>query len=302
MTEPALEDWRVVGETRDRLGESPLWHPRELALYWIDFYGPIVHRLDPATGIHRNWTLGAAPSIGSLAFAEGGLLVALADGIYLFDPADERLSPFADPNAGRPGIGYNDAKVDRDGRYWVGTWDLKESAPRGILYCLDAGGQAAIGDSGFTVCNGPAFSPSGDILYFSDTAGRRLLAYDLDRSTGALSEPRLFAQFGQADGMPDGVCVDSAGDIYCAQYGGGRITRFSPAGVPLEVLPLPVRNVTSCCLGGPALDVLYVTTGEDGGAHPLDGALFARSVPVPGLPEPLYRCCRRDPPSGVPTA
>ena len=292
MTESALQGWRVVGETRDRLGESPLWHPRELALYWIDFYGPAVHRLDPAAGIHRRWTLSAAPTIGSLAFTEEGLIVALENGIYLFRPADERLTRFADPNAGRPGIGYNDAKVDRDGRYWVGTWDLRERAPRGILYRLDADGKARVADSGFTVCNGPACSPSGDVLYFSDTAGRRLLAYDLDRRTGALSEPRLFVRFGEADGMPDGLCVDSAGALYCAQYGAGRLTRFSPTGERLETLPLPVRNVTSCCLGGPALDVLYVTTAENGGAHPLDGALFARRVAVPGLPEPFYTCRR----------
>jgi sugar lactone lactonase YvrE len=57
----------------------------------------------------------------------------------------------------------------------------------------------------------------------------------------------------------------------------------------LGALALPVRNVTSCCLGGPALDTLYVTTAEDGGRHPLDGALFACRVPTPGLPEPLYQ-------------
>ena len=81
-------DWQVIGETRDRLGESPLWHPREQALYWIDFYGPTVHRLDPATGAYRHWTLDAAPTIGSLAFADDGrLLLALENGVYLFDTA-----------------------------------------------------------------------------------------------------------------------------------------------------------------------------------------------------------------------
>lgn len=49
-------DWQVIGETRDRLGESALWHPREKALYWIDFYGPTVHRFDPANGSVLHWT------------------------------------------------------------------------------------------------------------------------------------------------------------------------------------------------------------------------------------------------------
>lgn len=282
-------DWQAVGDTRDRLGESPLWHPRENLLYWVDFYGPTIRQLDPETGVHRQWKPDAAPTIGSLCFTEDGcLLVAMENGVYRFDPTNERLIFVADPNMGRPGIGYNDAKVDRDGRYWVGTWDVSERRPRAILYRIDSGGHVAVADSGFIVCNGPAFSPSGDTLYFSDSAGRRLLAYDLDRRTGALSEPRLLVQFGESDGMPDGLCVDSAGSIYCAHYGGGRVTRFSATGKTLEVLPLPVRNATSCCLGGPALDILYVTTAENGGAHTFDGALFARKVAVAGVPEPFW--------------
>jgi sugar lactone lactonase YvrE len=289
------DGWQVIGETRDRLGESPLWHPREQALYWVDFYGPTVHRLDPETGVHRQWRIDAAPTIGSLCFTDDErLLLALENGVYLFDTADGQLTFVADPNMGRPGIGYNDAKVDRDGRYWVGTWEMSERAPRGILYRLDSDGRVTVGDSGFIVCNGPAFSPSGEILYFSDSAGRRLLAYDLDRATGALSEPRLLVQFGENDGMPDGLCVDGAGAIYCAHYGGGRVSRFSAAGERLEVLPLPVRNVTSCCLGGSRFDTLFVTTAEDAGENPFDGALFARNVAVTGLPEPLLSELRPD--------
>ena len=232
-------DWQVVGATRDRLGESPLWHPREQALYWTDFYGPTVHRLDPARRVHRQWTLDVAPTIGSLSFTEDGrLLVAMQNGVHLFDTADGGLTFVADPNMSRPGIGYNDAKIDRDGRYWVGTWDMSERAPRGILYSIDACGRTAVGDSGFIVCNGPAFSPSGETMYFSDSAGGRLLAYSLDRQTGGVSEPRLLVQFDKEDGMPDGLCVDSAGMIYCAHYGGGRVTRFGPGGEHLEVLAL----------------------------------------------------------------
>jgi sugar lactone lactonase YvrE len=284
-------DWEVIGETRDRLGESALWNPRERALYWIDFYGPTIHRLDPAAGEARHWTLDGFSSIGSLAFAaDGRLALALNDGIYLFDTATGQTTRFADPNEGRPGLGYNDAKVDRDGRYWVGTYEVTEREPRAMFYRLGRDGRSTVGDSGFAVCNGPAFSPAGDILYFSDSMGRRVLAYDLDRATGRLSAPRLFHQFAEADGIPDGLCVDSAGALYCALYGGGCLTRFAPDATVIETIPLPVRNVTSSCLGGEALDTLYVTTAENGGRDPLDGALFARNVAVPGLPEPLWTC------------
>jgi sugar lactone lactonase YvrE len=281
-------DWAVIGQTRDRLGESPLWHPHEAALYWIDFYGPTIRRHDPASGALREWRLPGGGALGSLAFSDDGdLLLARDGGVHLFEAAEERLTFWADPNEGRPGIGYNDAKVDRDGRYWVGTYELGEREPRAILYRLRPDGRAIVGDSGFAVCNGPAFSPDGAAMYFSDSVGRRLLVYELDGASGRLSAPRVFARFEAADGVPDGLCVDSSGAIYCAHYGGGCVTRFSPEGELLEVLEVPVRNVTSCCLGGARLDTLYVTTAENCGAHELDGALFSRPVSVPGLPEPL---------------
>jgi sugar lactone lactonase YvrE len=286
-------DWQVIGETRDRLGESALWHPHENALYWIDFYGPTIHRYDPAAGETRHWTVDGFAAIGSLAFAaDGRLALALNDGIYWFDTKSGRPVLFADPNAGRPGLCYNDAKVDRDGCYWIGNYEVREREARAMFWRLAADGKATVGDSGFTVCNGPAFSPAGDILYFSDSVRRRVLAYDLDRATGRLSAPRPFLQLDESDGMPDGLCVDSSGAVYCARYGGSGVIRISAGGERLDTLALPVRNVTSCCLGGPSFDTLYVTTAEDGGMHPLDGALFARRVPVPGLPEPLYlsRC------------
>jgi sugar lactone lactonase YvrE len=282
-------NWQVIGETRDRLGESALWHPQENALYWIDFYGPTIRRYDPAVGETRHWTLDGFTAIGSLAFtADGRLALALNDGVYLFDTASGHLALFADPNAGRPGLCYNDAKVDRDGRYWVGNYEVTEREPRAIFWRLACDGTPTVGDSGFVVCNGPAFSPAGDLLYFSDSIRRRILVYDVARKSGRLSAPRLFRQLGESEGMPDGLCVDSSGAVYCACYGGSAVIRMSAGGERLEAFALPVRNVTSCCLGGPALDTLYVTTAEDGGRHPLDGALFARRVAVAGLPEPLY--------------
>lgn len=282
-------EWTIVGENRDRLGESVLWHPVERALYWIDFYEPGLRRLDPATQEVRRWRLADAALVGSIAFSSDGRLIAATDrGVHLFDPADSSLAFLVDPNSGRPNIGFNDAKVDRDGRYWIGTYDAAEKSPRGILYRINNALNVAVGDSGYIICNGPAFSPDGGTLYFSDTMGRRIVAYALDRATGQLSDPRDLVVFEDAAGLPDGLCIDSGGTLYVAHYGGGRISRVDTASGHVETFPLPVRNVTSCCLGGDRLDTLYVTTAEDGGRHPLDGALFAMTVTTPGLPEPIF--------------
>ena len=37
-------DIERVGDTKDRLGEGPLWDVAEAALYWVDSLGRVIHR------------------------------------------------------------------------------------------------------------------------------------------------------------------------------------------------------------------------------------------------------------------
>jgi sugar lactone lactonase YvrE len=275
------------------LGESTLWHPAEAALYWIDFYGPFVHRMKQGKGPIETWKIDAGQTIGSLVFADKGRLVlALDNGLYLFDVATGKTVPFADPKNGRTDIGYNDGKIDRVGRYWVGTYDVPEVAPNAIFYRVAGDGTAVVADKGFVVCNGPTFSPDNRKLYFSDSMGRRILAYDIDRD-GTLSGKRTFIQFGPDDGLPDGLTVDSAGNIWCALYAGSKVVCLDPQGAIKLALPLPTAHVTSLCFGGPDLKTLHVTTGWSAGTteetkeQDIGGTVFMRQVDIPGLPEPI---------------
>lgn len=284
----------LVAQTRDRLGESPMWHAGEQAIYWTDLYGPIVHRM-MSGGEVESWTIPGTRHIGSFVFVTGGRLMLVIDtGLVLFDPATRRITPFTDPNQGREGVIYNDSKIDRFGRLWVGTLDLAEKEPRGILYCVDGQGHATVGDSGFTVCNGPAFSPKGDVLYFSDSVGRRLIAYDLSPGSRHLRNRRDFATMGPDEGIPDGLTVDAEGGVWCAHYGAGRLTRYAPDGSVLAVIDLSCPIVTSMGFGGRDMKTLYVTTGWSAGIERaedepgLGGGLLAIDTGCTGLPEPEF--------------
>ncbi len=159
---------------------------------------------------------------------------------------------------------------------------------------MSGNGKSIIGDDGFIVCNGPAFSPDNRTLYFSDTMGRKILAYDIAPADGKLSGKRVFAMLEDGDGLPDGLAVDSAGDLWCAHYSAAKVSRFKPDGSRAEEITLPVPFVTSCCFGGDDLKTLYVTTGWSNplatsiDQADLGGALFARRVATPGLAEPIF--------------
>jgi len=290
-----MTTFTLLAQTHDRLGESPMWRADEQALYWVDWYGPTLRRKRMGEEKIESWTIPNETILGSFVFASNGrLLIAVDSGLKLFDPATGKATPFADPNEARPSVGYNDSKLDRQGRLWVGTFDLPETQPRGILYCVEPSGQWSVADSGFAVCNGPAFSPDGGTMYFSDSMGRQVLAYDIEANSRIPTNRRVFAQFSPDDGVPDGLTVDAEGGLWVALYGGGRLIRFAPDGSVIKSYDLPCPVVTAAGFGGPDMTTLFVTTGWSPGIQRADdepgpgGAVFTLETGIKGIAEPIF--------------
>ena len=283
------------------LGESPLWHPDERVLYWVDIPGRALHRFDPRTSSHRQWPLDSEPGC-CLPLLGGGLLLAMRDGLWRFDVASGQRRRVAGPPYDPAEQRFNDGKADAQGRVWVGTLD-DQRRPLAALYC-HAGGHIEQVADGITTSNGLAFSPDGRTMYWADTKAHRIDAFDLDPAAGSLSRRRVFASFparaeGQPlsryGGRPDGAAVDCDGAYWVAMYEGQRLLRLSPQGVQLAEVALPVRCPTMCCFGGDDLMTLFVTTARHGrpsdelAAQPLAGCVLQLRVPVPGLPAHLAK-------------
>jgi sugar lactone lactonase YvrE len=114
-------------------------------------------------------------------------------------------------------------------------------------------------------------------------------AFDFDIDAGAIANRRVFADLTARRGNPDGSCVDAEGFLWNAEYGGHRLTRYTPDGRIDRAVELPVTNPTCCCFGGEALDTLYVTSaGGERPTSPLEGAVLALDVGVRGLPEAAF--------------
>jgi D-xylonolactonase len=270
------------------LGESVCWSMQAQEIRWIDGFAPAIHRWSPMTGGYTVVPLPAAP-IGMIVQTSDPSVVALTDGagIGLFDLRTRTRTAIADPERGRAGIGYNDAKVDGAGRLWVGTYDGSEIEPRGCLWVLANGEAPRLADSGMAVVNGPAFSRASDVVYVSDSTAKRILAHEM--RDGALAGRRVFAQLTPEEGLPDGLTVDAAGCLWCAHWDGGRVTQFSPDGERLLVIRLPAMRVTSVAFGGAGLDELFITTARYGLSEeqlaltPQAGGLFRVKTRTQGL-------------------
>lgn len=266
------------------LGEGPVWDSRSGVLYWIDILESTLHSYAPIGGSERAWTLPAQP--GAVACrAGGGLLVGLASGLAAFDPQSGEVSFVMDPEPDRPGNRLNDGATDRRGRFWFGSMGDPEGDRTGALYRYDPDGGCHRVLDGIGIPNSLAFSPAGDVMYFTDSRDRAIYAFDYDQETGVPSNRRVFAE--TPDCIPDGSTVDADGFLWNAQWGGWRVVRYAPDGTVDRVVEMPVENPTCCAFGGEDLDLLFVTSASAGAGdrqtQPQAGGLFVVDVEVAGV-------------------
>ena len=280
-----------IADVHAVLGEGPVWVAREAALYWLDIKGRKIFRLGN-DGAFAEWP--TPLRMGSIApRRNGGFIAGTEDGIAIVDPASDRFEIVANPETDLPGNRFNDGKVDRRGRFWAGTMDDSEKAESGTLYCVGPDLRWAAVDRDYKVTNGPAFSPSGDIMYHNDSARQVTYAFEIDAGGNAVNR-RTFLQFGPGDGYPDGMTVDGEGCLWIAFWDGWCLRRYSPQGDWVETIRMPVQRPTSCCFGGIDLDKLYISSASIGldetvlEMQPNAGGLFMLTPGVRGLADVPY--------------
>ena len=256
-----MSEVQLVWEIPAILGEGPLWVEAENAVYWVDIFSNKVHRYTLADGGKTTWTFDF--EVTSLSQrAEGGFIGTIKDGYAVINFDVLSASPIVLPEADQPGNRFNDGKVDNSGRYWAGTMDIEQVGETGSLYRLDPDLSVQQCDSDYIICNGPTFNLDNTVIYHTDSIKRTIYALDM-APNGDLSNMRVFAEFtNDSDGVPDGMTVDSEDCIWVAHFGGARITRYSPAGDILQVVPIPALNITSCTFGGADLDTLYIVSAS----------------------------------------
>jgi len=281
-----------IANTQDILGETPVWCADEQALYWVDVRRPAVHRCDTRTAKVATWAM--PELVGSLALCvNGDVLVALRSSVRRFNPATEKLELVAAPESGNPQMRLNDGRVDRRGRFWVGSMNDVTRGPEGTLYRLDGSGGCVPMLGEIFVPNSLAWSPDSRTMYFAGPDLRTVFAYDFEPESGTMSNRRVFAEYA-APAFPDGATVDADGYLWCAAYEGWRITRYAPDGRIDRVIEVPVQCPTAVTFGGSDMMTLFVTTARQRIAEealakqPLAGAVLALDVGIAGIAEPRF--------------
>jgi len=99
---------------------------------------------------------------------------------------------------------------------------------------------------------------------------------------GSLTDRQLFVRIGQVDSdsgsyaYPDGLKVDSKGNLYIGQYSKGRIVVVSPDKKLVKTIDVPSPAAPNLCFG-PDEKVVYIMAVDDQSNAPYWGKVYAVS-------------------------
>jgi gluconolactonase len=203
---------------------------------------------------------------------------------------DGSITVMASSFQGRPLNYPNDVVVKSDGAiYFTDPWaGPAAQVPPGQTDQTFAGVYRVSPDRGtitllvgdFIAPNGIAFSPDESVLYVNDSQRRHIRAIDLQpNGTLARQTDRVFADLsGPESGVPDGMKVDSAGNVFCGGAGGLYI--LDPKGKKLGRVVHGFGNTANVAFGGDDWKTLYFCTRT---------SLGSIKVKIAGVPVPTEK-------------
>lgn len=278
---------QIVLDARARLGECPLWNVDRQQLFWVDAYNHRVHQFDPATGQDRFFDVGDIVSAIALVDRDR-LLLALRDRLAYLNVESGEVTPFYQFNFPYPNTRCNDGKCDAQGRFWIGT--VSETAKQAELYRYDPDGSIRVMETELTISNGLGWSPDRSTFYLTDSAQHQIYAYDFDAEAGTIQNRRTLIDLSSEAVEPDGLSIDTQGNIWTALWNGWCVACFDATGKELDRVNLPVQRPTSVTFGGSNLTDLYITSASVGLSQKEiqqgfnAGDLFRLSTDTQGMP------------------
>ena len=255
---------RQIG-TGFQFTEGPVWHPRDQYLLFSDMPGDVRRRWD-RSGIRE--VMRPANKCNGLTYdGELNLIVCEhATSSLVRERPDGRRETLASRFEGMELNSPNDVVVKRDGAIYFSDptygraeyYGRKRDVQLGFrgVYRVAPDGELALLADDFGQPNGLCFSADEKRLFVNDTDRQHIRAFDV-RPDGRLSGGAVWAETkGEGAGAPDGMKLDSQGDVWCCGPGGLHV--FAQDATCLGVLRTP-EYVANFCFGGADLKTLFVT-------------------------------------------
>jgi gluconolactonase len=169
--------------------------------------------------------------------------------------------------------GINDVVVTGGGAYATvfGPYQSVPTAVAGRILYLAPGSPSWVEVANdLNYANGVGISPDQKTLYVAETVGNCILKFTINQD-GSLKDRANFALLNLLTPNknaswwlgPDSMKIDGQGNLYVAQWFGGKILKISPDGRLLHVFPIAAGDGTTNVAFGPGGKELYVTVVKD---------------------------------------
>jgi len=182
----------------------------------------------------------------------------------------------ADSNGKKFDGGINDIVVTANGGAYATVFGPYANPPTPtavigkILYLAPGSEKWVEVADNLNYANGIGVSPDQKTLYVSETVGNCILKFTIN-GDGSLSNRSNFALLSllvrnKVNSWwlgPDSMKIDSKGNIYVAQWFGGKILKLSPEGKLLHVFEIAAGDGTTNVAFGEGEKELYVTVVKD---------------------------------------
>jgi D-xylonolactonase len=254
-------------------------------VYWVDIPNGILYRYDPKSGKHEEFFKSGAV-IGGFTFQDDGTILLFMDRGAVKLLKNGKLETIIEEIPDERETRFNDVFADPEGRVYCGTMPTQDRLGR--LYRLDPDRQLTRVLEGISCSNGMGLTLDRKQMYYTDSMVKKIYLFDYDRASGAITNQRIFVDSGNEEGVPDGMTVDAAGNVWSARWDGYRLTQYSPQGKELQRVTFPTKKVSSIIFGGADYKDMYVTTagGNDRSENGATaGSLYRVRMGVQGLPE-----------------
>jgi gluconolactonase len=260
--------------------EGAVWSPRS-TLVFSDIIGSEMFEFDSATDAVSSYRQNTDKSNGN-AYTADGLLVTCQHSTsrIVREEADGTLTVVASHYNGAELNSPNDVIINADGavlftdppygRTAFGGIERPVPQPQnGVYACNPADGSVELLAGDFEAPNGLCLAEGGAVLLVNDTPRSHIRRFEV--SGGKVTGGDVWVEIsGEGDGAPDGLKVDSEGNVYCSGPGGIHV--FSDRAQLLGLIRVP-EGVANFNWGDDDLKTLYITAMT---------SLYSVRVKVPG--------------------